>query len=169
MFSMATKVHVYCSEERLLPVSSVPMDRFFSASSALLLFWQLVTGFSPHSHQDFEPVAMPEFNYASYLPDYLYPHAEFQWNPGQYLLMCEVYPKVEDRGLALIRVDKAESLIEMDNGEIKMLMEEAVESKENVRQQQRLPHKKESGRFGAPLSELELNAMSTPFVPWMTK
>ena len=50
--------------------------------------------------------------------------------------MCEVYPKVEDKGLALIRVDKAESLIEMDNGEIKMLMEEAVESKENVRQQQ---------------------------------
>ena len=36
-------------------------------------------------------------------------------------------------------------------------------------QQQQRPHEKKSGRFGAPLSELELNAMSTPFVPKLTK
>ena len=44
----------------------------FDASSALLLFWQLVAGFLSHLSLDFEPTAMAEFNYTSYLPDYLY-------------------------------------------------------------------------------------------------
>ena len=69
------------------------------------------------------------------------------------------------------RVDKAESLVEMDDEEAEIVMEEVVESKENVMQQQQRqrPHQKVSRRFGAPLSELELNMSSTLFVPWLTK
>ena len=163
------------------------MARCFGASIALSVFWQLVTGFSS---RDFEPaVGMAEFNYTTYLPDYLYPPAEYQWNPGQwnyvyppaefewnpgqYLPMCEVCPQVQpqagDEGPTLLRADETESLVEMDDGEVEIILEEVVESKENVMHQQQRPREKMSGRFGAPLSELELNAMSTPFVPQSTK
>ena len=127
------------------------MARCFGASIALLVFWQLVAGFLS---LDFELVGMAEFNYTTYLPDYLYPPAEcqwnpgqwnymyppaeFEWNPGQYLPMCEVCPQVHpgDESPTLLRADEAESLVEMDDGEVEIIMEEVVESKENVMQQQ---------------------------------
>ena len=68
-----------------------------------------------------------------------------------------------------MRAPQAESLVEMDDGEVKIIIEEFVESKENIMHQQQRPREKMSGRFGAPLSELELNAMSTSFVPQSTK
>ena len=118
------------------------MARCFDAIVALLVFWQLVAGILS--------LGMAEFNY---LPDYLYPPAEcewnpgqwnyvyppaeFEWNPGQYLPMCEVCPQVQDKGPALPRADEAESLVEMDDGEVAIIVEEVVESKENVMQQHR--------------------------------
>ena len=99
------------------------MARCFGASIAHLVFWQLVAGFLS--------LGMAEFNY---LPDYLYPPADFEWNPGQYLPMCEVCPQVQ--APTLLRVDEADCLIEMDEREVEIIMEEAVESKENVMQQQ---------------------------------
>jgi len=83
--------------------------------------------------------------------------------------MCEVCPQVQDEGPALLRADEAKSLVEMDDGEVVIIVEEVIESKENVMQQQQRPREKKSGRFGVPLSELELNAMSTPFVSQSTK
>ena len=50
------------------------MDRCLGTSSALLLF-HLALNLLPW---------LVEFNYTSYLPDYLYPHAEFQWKPEQW-------------------------------------------------------------------------------------
>ena len=116
---------------------------------------------------DFEPVGMADFNYTTYLPDYLYPPAECQWNPGQYLPMCEVCPQVQpgDEGPMLLGADEAESLVEMDSGEVEVIMEGVVESKEDVMQQQQRSREKKRGRFWVPLSELELIVMSTPFVP----
>ena len=80
---------------------------------------------------------MADFNYTTYLPDYLYPPAEFEWNPGQYP-MCEVCPQVQPGGEdpMLLGVDEAKSLVEMDSGEVEIIMEGVVESKENVMQQQ---------------------------------
>ena len=50
--------------------------------------------------------------------------------------MCEVCPQVQNEGPALLRADEVESLIEMNDGEVEIVMEEVVESKENVMQQQ---------------------------------
>ena len=87
--------------------------------------------------------------------------------------MCEVCPQVQPQaggeGPTLRRADEAESLVKMDNGEVEIIMEEVVESKENVMNQQQRPREKMNGRFGALLSELELIVMSTPFVPQSTK
>ena len=86
---------------------------------------------------------MAKFNY---LPDYLYPpaecqwnpghwnyvypSAEFEWNPGQYLSMCEVCPQVQpqagDEGPVLLRADEAESLIEMDDRKVEIIMEKSL-------------------------------------------
>ena len=133
------------------------MARCFGASVALLAFWQLVAGILS--------LGMPEFNYLPdylyppagcqwnpgqwnylYPPaecewnpgqwNYVYPSAEFEWNPGQYLPICEVCPQVQDEGPALLRADEAESLVEMDDGEVVIIVEEVVESKDNVMQQQ---------------------------------
>lgn len=91
------------------------MARCFGASVAVLVFWQLVDGILS--------LGKAKFNY---LPDYLYPPAECQWNPGQwnyvypsaefecnpgqYLSMCEVCPQVQpqagDEGPVLLRVDE---------------------------------------------------------------
>ena len=78
------------------------MDRCFGASSALLVFWQLAS---------FEPIAMAELSCTTYLPYYLYPPTEFQWNPGQYLPMCEVCPQVQDKNPAFLRANEAEVLL----------------------------------------------------------
>ena len=47
--------------------------------------------------------------------------------------MC---PQVQDEGPVLLRTstgpDEAESLVEMDGGEVEMLMKEVIESKESV-------------------------------------
>ena len=55
-------------------------------------------------------------------------------------LVCEVCPQVQpqagDEGPTLLRADEAESLVEMDDGEVEIIMEEVVESKENVMHQQ---------------------------------
>lgn len=79
----------------------------------------------------------------------MYPPTEFEWNPGQYLPMCEVCPQVQDEGPTLFRADEAESLVEMDDGEVVIIVEEVVESKENVMQQQQQMCEKKSGRFAA--------------------
>ena len=68
----------------------------------------------------------------------------------------------------LLRADEAECLIGMDSGEVKIIMEEVVESKENVMQQQR-SREKMRGRFGALLRELELIVMSIPYRPSVDK
>ena len=109
--------------------------RGFGTSIVLLVCCQLLAGFLS---LDFEPIGMADFNYTTYLPDYLYPPAEFEWNPGQYLPMCEVCPQVQpgDEGPMLLGADEAESLVEMDSGEIEIIMKGVVESKENVMQQQ---------------------------------
>ena len=115
---------------------------------------------------------MAEFNYVSCLSEqwnYPYPPGAFQCNPGQYLQMCsEVYPQVANEGPAFLRVKEAKSLAEME-GAVEILAEEVTKSKENIakelQQEGRAKVKKGSGRFCAPLSELELNAMFTPFVP----
>ena len=86
----------------------------------------------------------------------MYPSAEFEWNTGQYLLICEVCLQVQDKGPVLLRADEAKSLVEMDDREVVIIVEEVVESKDNVMQQQQQPREKKSVRFGAPLSELEL-------------
>ena len=78
---------------------------------------------------------MAELIYTTYLPDYLYPPTKFQWNPGQYFPICKVCLQVQDKGPAFFRANEAESLVEVKDGEVKIIMEEVVESKENVMQQ----------------------------------